>query len=44
MWNGIIMDSQPAVEYGIIDRVITRRELPGHAPAYNRKPLNGSGH
>ena len=39
-----IMDSQQAVEYGIIDRVITRRELPGHAPVLNGKPLNGSGH
>jgi len=39
-----IMDSQQAVEYGIIDRVVSRRELPGHAPVYNGKPLNGSGH
>ena len=39
-----IMDSRQAVEYGIIDRVITRRELPGHSPVLNGKPLNGSGH
>ena len=39
-----IMDAGQAVEYGIIDRVITRRELPGRTPVYNGKPLNGSGH
>jgi len=39
-----IMDSRQAVEYGIIDRVITRRELSGHAPASNGVPRNGSGH
>ena len=39
-----IMDAQQAVEYGIIDRVISRRELPGSAPAHNGTPLNGRGH
>lgn len=39
-----IMDSQQAVEYGMIDRVISRRELPGHAPSCNGLPRNGSGH
>ncbi|HLG97454.1 MAG TPA: ATP-dependent Clp protease proteolytic subunit [Bryobacteraceae bacterium] len=39
-----IMDAQQAVGYGMIDRVITRRELPGHTPVYNGRPLNGSGH
>jgi ATP-dependent Clp protease protease subunit len=33
-----IMDAQQAVEYGMIDRVITKRELPGNTP------LNGTGH
>ena len=33
-----IMDAQQAVDYGMIDRVISKRELPGSAP------LNGSGH
>src|SRR5579872_353365 len=39
-----IMDAQQAVAYGIIDRVISRREMPGNAPAYNGNRLNGSGH
>ncbi len=39
-----IMDSRQAVEYGIIDRVITRRELPGHSPVSNGIPRNGTGH
>jgi|SRR5579872_1921586 len=39
-----IMDARQAVEYGIIDRVITRRELPGHAAVPNGVPRNGSGH
>jgi ATP-dependent Clp protease, protease subunit len=39
-----IMDSQQALEYGMIDRVINKRELPGRAPVHNGKPLNGSGH
>jgi ATP-dependent Clp protease, protease subunit len=38
-----IMDPQQAMEYGMIDRVITKRDLPGSAPALNGKPLNGSG-
>ncbi|HEX6895235.1 MAG TPA: ATP-dependent Clp protease proteolytic subunit [Bryobacteraceae bacterium] len=39
-----IMDAQQAVQYGMIDRVITRRELPGHTATHNGRPLNGSGH
>ena len=35
-----IMDAAQAVEYGLLDRVITRRELPGNAPA-NGQPVNG---
>lgn len=41
-----IMDAQQAVQYGMIDRVITRRELSG-SPALqngNGRPLNGAGH
>jgi hypothetical protein len=33
-----------ALEYGMIDRVINKRELPGRAPVHNGKPLNGAGH
>ena len=33
-----IMDAQQAVDYGMIDRIITKRELPGNAPQ------NGTGH
>jgi len=39
-----IMDAQQAVAYGIIDRVITKRELPGNTPALNGHPRNGLGH
>jgi ATP-dependent Clp protease protease subunit len=39
-----IMDSRQALEYGMIDRVINKRELPGRAPAHNGKTLNGAGH
>jgi len=39
-----IMDSRQALEYGIIDKVINRRELPGHTPTGGRLPLNGTGH
>ena len=38
-----IMDARQALEYGMIDRVISRRELSGAAPALNGNPLNGSG-
>lgn len=38
-----ILDAQQAMEYGMIDRVISRRDLPGTAPMQNGKPLNGSG-
>lgn len=33
-----IMDSRQALEYGMIDRVVSRRDLPGPAPALNGKP------
>ena len=36
-----IMDAAKAVEYGIIDRVISRRDLPGVSPAAGR-PVNGT--
>jgi ATP-dependent Clp protease protease subunit len=40
-----IMDAQQAMAYGMIDRVISKRELPGVAPINNNgRPLNGSGH
>jgi ATP-dependent Clp protease protease subunit len=39
-----IMNSQQALEYGIIDRVISRRELPGNGPVPGKLPLNGHGH
>jgi ATP-dependent Clp protease protease subunit len=38
-----IMNSQQALEYGMVDRIITRRELPGNSPPVNGKPLNGAG-
>lgn len=45
-----IMDAQQAMQYGMIDRIITRRQLAG-SPALgngmtngNGHPLNGSGH
>jgi ATP-dependent Clp protease, protease subunit len=38
-----IMDSRQALEYGIIDRVITRRELPGGGAIASRTPVNGDG-
>jgi ATP-dependent Clp protease protease subunit len=39
-----ILDARQALDYGMIDRVIGRRELPGNAMVQNGKPLNGSGH
>jgi ATP-dependent Clp protease protease subunit len=38
-----IMDSRQALEYGIIDRVISHRDLPGNVPTRARIPLNGDG-
>ena len=38
-----IMDARQALEYGMIDRVISRRALPSPAAALDSKPLNGSG-
>jgi ATP-dependent Clp protease protease subunit len=41
-----IMEAAQAVEYGMVDRVISRRELPGSVPV-NGQPANGlhgSGH
>jgi ATP-dependent Clp protease protease subunit len=37
-----IMDPQRAKDYGMIDRVISRRDLPGAAPSLNGNHLNGS--
>lgn len=39
-----IMTAEQAVEYGMVDRVITRRDLPGAAPFRNSVPQNGTGH
>jgi ATP-dependent Clp protease, protease subunit len=39
-----ILEAQQAVDYGLIDRVITRRQLPGPSITQNGRPLNGSGH
>lgn len=39
-----IMTAQQAMDYGMIDRVITRRELPGNASVSNGMPRNGLGH
>jgi ATP-dependent Clp protease, protease subunit len=39
-----IMDSRQALEYGIIDHVINKRELPGNVSTRSRIPLNGNGH
>lgn len=39
-----IMDSKQALEYGIIDRVISKRDLPGKGLVSNGRPLNGAGH
>jgi ATP-dependent Clp protease protease subunit len=38
-----IMDAEQAVEYGMVDRVISRRELPGVTPALNGNHPNGAG-
>ena len=38
-----IMEAQQAMEYGMIDRVISRRELPGIGAVHNGTPLSGSG-
>lgn len=38
-----IMDSRQALEYGIIDRVISKRELPGNGSIPGRTQLNGDG-
>jgi len=39
-----IMEAQQAVDYGIVDRVVSRRELPGTSPVANGLPVNGNGH
>jgi ATP-dependent Clp endopeptidase proteolytic subunit ClpP len=39
-----IMDSRQAVEYGIVDRVIGKRDLPGGVPTHNGNPRNGTGY
>jgi ATP-dependent Clp protease protease subunit len=38
-----IMDAQQAMDYGMIDRVIGTRELPGNARLNGGSPLNGHG-
>src|SRR5271166_274645 len=38
-----ILEAQQAVAYGLIDRVITKRDVPGHPSSLNSKPLNGTG-
>lgn len=38
-----IMDARQAMEYGMIDHVISKRDLPGNSPLHNGNPLNGSG-
>ncbi|MBV9224951.1 MAG: ATP-dependent Clp protease proteolytic subunit, partial [Acidobacteriaceae bacterium] len=39
-----ILDAQQAREYGMVDHVISRRELPGKIPAPNGTSRNGIGH
>ena len=40
-----ILEAPQAVAYGLIDRVITKRDLPGHPSTHNGNGrLNGSGH
>jgi ATP-dependent Clp protease protease subunit len=39
-----ILDAQQARDYGMVDYVISRRELPGITPAPNGIPRNGTGH
>jgi ATP-dependent Clp protease, protease subunit len=39
-----IMDARQAMEYGMIDRVISKRGRPGNAPTHGGTPLNGFGH
>ncbi|HMD49417.1 MAG TPA: ATP-dependent Clp protease proteolytic subunit [Bryobacteraceae bacterium] len=38
-----ILEAQQAVAYGLIDHVITKRELPGRTSAQDGKSLNGTG-
>ena len=39
-----ILNAQQAREYGLVDQVISRREMPGKIPAPNGTPRNGIGH
>ena len=39
-----ILDAQQAREYGMVDHVISRRELPGKVSTPNGTPRNGIGH
>jgi ATP-dependent Clp protease protease subunit len=39
-----ILDARQALEYGMIDRVISKRELPRNTSLPNGKPLNGAGY
>src|SRR5579885_2272344 len=38
-----IMDARQAVDYGIVDRVISRRDLPSSSISHNGVPKNGTG-
>jgi len=39
-----ILNAQQAKEYGMVDQVISRRELPGPMAPSNGSPRNGTGH
>lgn len=39
-----ILNAQQAREYGMVDHVISHRELPGKIPGVNGTPRNGIGH
>ena len=39
-----IMDAQQALEYGMIDHVVSRRQLPGIPDGRHGQPVNGAGH
>ena len=39
-----ILDAQQAREYGLVDHVISRRNLPGITPVPDTAPRNGTGH
>ena len=39
-----IMDAGQAVAYGLVDRVISKRDMPGAPSSHNGTPRNGAGH